>query len=85
MSSISRRGLAGAYCTKLLVDGGADVVKVEDPDGDPLRRWSDGGAPVEPGEDRAFFQFLSTSKDSVVASAAVEADVEFVGALRGRR
>ena len=62
-------GLAGAYCTKLLADGGADVVKVEDPGGDPLRRWSESGAEPAPGEDGALFRFLSTSKDSVVASA----------------
>jgi crotonobetainyl-CoA:carnitine CoA-transferase CaiB-like acyl-CoA transferase len=74
-------GLAGAYCTKLLADGGADVVKVEDPAGDPLRRESESGAPIPPGEDGAFFRFLSTSKDSVVASAAATADVDRVQAL----
>jgi crotonobetainyl-CoA:carnitine CoA-transferase CaiB-like acyl-CoA transferase len=74
-------GLAGAYCTKLLADGGADVVKVEDPAGDPLRRRSESGAAIPPGEDGAFFRFLSTSKDSVVASAVTDADVGLVHAL----
>ena len=32
------KGIAGAYCAKLLADGGANVVKVETADGDPLRR-----------------------------------------------
>jgi crotonobetainyl-CoA:carnitine CoA-transferase CaiB-like acyl-CoA transferase len=74
-------GLAGAYCTKLLADGGADVAKVEEPGGDPLRRWSESGVVPTPGDDGAFFRFLSTSKDSLVAKAGVDADVELVRAL----
>jgi crotonobetainyl-CoA:carnitine CoA-transferase CaiB-like acyl-CoA transferase len=72
-------GIAGAYCTKLLADGGAQVVKVEPPEGDPLRRWSASGADIAPGEDGALFSFLACSKDSVVADP--ESDVDFVNAL----
>ena len=58
--------IAGAYCTKLLADGGADVTKVESPEGDPLRRWSASGAVVAPDTDGALFNFLNASKQSVV-------------------
>ncbi len=59
--------IAGPYATKLLADAGADVVKVEHPEGgDPLRRWTASGAPLAPGEDSALFRFLNTSKRSVV-------------------
>ena len=47
--------IAGPYCTKLLADAGADVVKVETADGDPLRRRRSGG----------LFEFLNASKRSV--------------------
>lgn len=60
-------GIAGAYGTRLLADGGADVVKVEPPEGDPLRRWSASGAGPAPGEDGALFTSLASSKRSVTA------------------
>jgi crotonobetainyl-CoA:carnitine CoA-transferase CaiB-like acyl-CoA transferase len=74
-------GIAGAYCTKLLADGGAEVIKVEPPDGDPLRRWSASGAAIEPGGDGALFSFLACSKHSVVADPGSDADIDLVNAL----
>jgi len=40
--------VAGGYCAKLLGQAGAEVVHLEPPGGDPLRRWRVGGE-VEPG------------------------------------
>lgn len=59
-------GIGGAYCTKLFVDAGATVVKVEAPGGDPLRRWTASGAAIPAGQDGALFQFLNASKQSIV-------------------
>ena len=55
-------GIAGAYGTKLLADGGAEVIKVEPPDGDPLRRWSASGAEVPSDGEGALFSFLVSGK-----------------------
>lgn len=72
-------GIAGAYCTKLLADGGAEIVKIEPPEGDSLRRWSASGAEIRPGDDGALFSYLACSKRSVAADPDVDAD--FVNAL----
>jgi len=57
--------IAGAYVTKLLADAYADVIKVEPPSGDPLRKWSASHQDLQ-DRDGALFQFLSCSKRSVV-------------------
>lgn len=61
-------GIAGAYATKLFADAGAEVVKIEPPGGDPLRRLTvhDG----DPGaEGAALFRFLCAGKASVLGSS----------------
>jgi hypothetical protein len=65
-------GIAGGYCTKVLADGGAEVIKLEPPEGDRLRGWSAGtpDATMPVGKDGALFQFLACSKSSVVIDPA---------------
>jgi len=54
--------LAGPYCTMLLGDLGADVVKVEPPSGDHSRQW---GPPFIKGES-SYFLSINRNKRSVV-------------------
>ncbi len=52
-------GIAASYCGKMFADAGAEVVKIEPPHGDPMRRWSAGGTPG------ALFGYLAAAKGSV--------------------
>ena len=72
--------IAGAYCTKTLADGGAEVVKLEPPGGDPLRHLARSRA-LEPDETGALFEFLGCSKQSVLVDPAAEPDRELARAL----
>jgi len=54
--------LAGPYCTMLLGDLGADVIKVEPPSGDHSRQW---GPPFINGES-SYFLSVNRNKRSIV-------------------
>jgi crotonobetainyl-CoA:carnitine CoA-transferase CaiB-like acyl-CoA transferase len=54
------RILAGPFCTQFLADLGAEVQKVEPPDGDPTRGW---GPPFDDG-DASYFRCANRGKHS---------------------
>ncbi len=55
------RVLAGPYCTMLLGDFGAEVIKIESPDGDDTRQW---GPPWLDGES-AYYLSVNRNKRSI--------------------
>ncbi len=55
------RVLGGPYCTQLLADHGADVIKVEPPQGDEVRDW---GPPFHDG-DASYFIGVNRNKRSI--------------------
>ena len=80
---IDLTGETGAYATKLLADLGADVIRIEPPDGDPLRNvgpfWHDEGR-----ADRGLYFFnLNTSKRSMTLGIADPKDREIFRKLAG--
>jgi crotonobetainyl-CoA:carnitine CoA-transferase CaiB-like acyl-CoA transferase len=68
-------GIAGGYCAKLLGDVGADVLKLEPPGGDPLRRRSASGAAVDVEAGAPLFQYLHSGHRSAVVDVEAEADL----------
>jgi CoA:oxalate CoA-transferase len=63
------RVLAGPFCTMMLAELGARVIKVEHPDGDEARRFE----PIVEGRS-AYFASLNRGKESVVLNLKDEAD-----------
>ncbi len=55
------RILAGPYCTMLLADLGATVIKVESPAGDDTRSWS----PPSRGDDATYYLAINRNKSSI--------------------
>ena len=56
------RILAGPFCTQMLGDHGADVIKIESLDGDETRRW---GPPFSQDGMSAYFQGVNRNKRSL--------------------
>jgi crotonobetainyl-CoA:carnitine CoA-transferase CaiB-like acyl-CoA transferase len=74
------QNLAGPFCTQILADLGADVVKVEPPGGDPARAW---GPPFW-GEDSTLYLSANRGKRSVVFDLKTEEGNEALRRLAAR-
>ena len=75
------RVLAGPYCTMMLADLGADVIKVEVPErGDDTRQW---GPPFTGGE-AAYYLSVNRGKKSITLNLKAERGREIVRQLAER-
>ena len=77
--------IPGGYCGKLLVDAGADIVKVEPVTGDPLRRVAATGAAPPSRGDSPLFSYLNAGKRSVTTVSEellARADIVIVASTR---
>jgi crotonobetainyl-CoA:carnitine CoA-transferase CaiB-like acyl-CoA transferase len=75
------RVLAGPYCTMLLADLGATVIKVESPTGDDTRTWM---PPVTEDGISTYFLSINRNKRSVALDLKNEADLALARELARR-
>ena len=74
--------IAGPYCTKLLADFGADVIKIERPDqGDPCRRMGPFPHDQPHPEKSLLFAYLNTNKRGITLDLKAEAGTRIFHAL----
>ncbi|MEZ4331159.1 MAG: CoA transferase [Myxococcota bacterium] len=73
--------IAGPYATKLFVDAGAEVIKVEAPAGDPMRRWTASFQTLGRGESSPLYQFLNAGKRSIALDPGDAGDREILADL----
>ncbi len=78
--------LAGPYCTMLLADLGADVVKVEPPEGDATRTWGPPwvGDPAGGTRTAAYYLSVNRNKRSLRLDLRAEAGREILRRLLAR-
>ncbi|SDK02490.1 Crotonobetainyl-CoA:carnitine CoA-transferase CaiB [Cryobacterium psychrotolerans] len=74
------RVLAGPYCTMLLADMGATVIKVESPQGDDTRGW----IPPVRDDEATFYLSVNRNKHSIVLDLNDAADLEVAHELSAR-
>jgi crotonobetainyl-CoA:carnitine CoA-transferase CaiB-like acyl-CoA transferase len=67
------RMVSAPYCAKLFSDYGADVIKVEPPEGEVARRWGPFPGDRPHPEKSGLFHFLNTNKRGVTLDVETEA------------
>ena len=78
------QGVAGPYCTKLLADYGAEVIKIEPPGGDVSRRLGPFPADLPHPEKSGLFLHLNTNKKSITLDVATASGVVILKKLLAR-
>ncbi|OZI40127.1 carnitine dehydratase [Bordetella genomosp. 5] len=75
------RVLGGPYCTQVLADHGADVLKIEPPSGDETRGWGPPFAQGVGGDTAAYFVGVNRNKQGLTLDLSQEAGRTFLRGL----
>jgi crotonobetainyl-CoA:carnitine CoA-transferase CaiB-like acyl-CoA transferase len=76
--------ISGPYAAKLLVDLGAEVIKIEPPAGDPLRRWGPFPSGVADPHRCGLFEYLNAGKHGATLDFSTIRDLETARELIAR-